>query len=214
MPVFSAPSRFDQVIHAGFRCPVIPIDVRSYLQDARAQDIYYHWGTHWNSRASIMVWPQVKSALAAHRVSVGWPTVESHFAARNARPLEDSMWEWLGHQDPEVISLPYLADFHTTASGLENEPGRPSLRMLAVGDSFLQFSSGFAPTVTGSNTVTGPNMPLPTDAELADSNSWLVFLRPDLHVDELMSRYHPNVLVIEVVERYVEQWTNLRMPPN
>lgn len=201
---FGRAAPIDQILGAECSCPVIKIDPRADLRAARDPLLYFNWGTHWNDRAALMDWQQLRAAVPG----VSWLTRTLVMQERPAGYNEDSMWAWYGAKDPEQISLP-----HVTFPDPPNDQGANPVRLLAVGDSFLEFMIGLAPGFAGPFAITAPENVPTVDQDIVGNLAWFVTRGADIPLETAIEKFTPNVILLEVVERNTRQLGTLSPPP-
>jgi hypothetical protein len=212
LPIADRPSVIDTVYALPLDCPVIKVDMRKPLRQEANGLLYYKWGTHWNARASLIMWRAIKQAVEGEGPRLSWPNSKLTVARRPAAPLEDSMWAWFGLPDPEQIMLDQYAFEDIRYDVSAGSP--PRARILALGDSFLFWSRSTPSEVMGSFTVwpLAPQDRFSYKTEDLQKDGWILAAHPSQKRIEIMDTFRPNVVVLEVVERAIEELADFAQP--
>jgi len=205
---FGQPSRIDQIMGADFTCPVIKVDPRAALQAARDQHVYYKWGTHWNNRGALLVWNLLRDKTREIEPRLIWLDAPVNIITTLPNGMQDSLWHWYGPGDPEVEMM---ARIETPASPLPQTSAN-AIRLLAVGDSFMDYTADPAPAFVGPFTVSGPTATTPPD-NLQDANAWFIAGNYTIPIEAAMEAFKPNLVVLEIVERNAISLMELPAPP-
>jgi hypothetical protein len=205
------PSILDQVNALDFSCRFIKVDLRDTLIKNRNELLYYKWGTHWNDRGAQFSWNKIRDEVSDKLPKLRWPLISSSVSYRPARPLEDSMWQWFGQADPEVVMLPniLLVDAKVSNQSL-NKP----VKILAFGDSFLQFMLPTLGIVADSYSYweLQPGEKFSNRPEDVEKNAWAIRVPPKQSKIEVMDKLKPNLVLLEVVERNILTLADLHLP--
>jgi hypothetical protein len=185
---------------------------RNNLVLLAASLLFYAWGEP--VLVLVMVWSIILNYLCglcigyfgsqsgAGRVpQLQWPADVASVATRPARPQEDSMWQWFGAQDPYVATLPLI----TAVSGSRQPNAAQPARILAFGDSFLSFMHGtsYLAADPSSKWILQEGQkfaPLPSNQ---GNNAWLLTTSMRERDPAIIAQYRPNLVMLEVVERYI-----------
>ena len=194
-------SMLDQVFSLKYSCRFVRVDLRPTLTAHRQEMLYYAWGTHWNDRAAQLSWLAIRNAVAGRVPQLQWPADVASVATRPARPQEDSMWQWFGAEDPYVATLPLI----TAVSGSRQPNAAQPARILAFGDSFLSFMHGtsYLAADPSSKWILQEGQkfaPLPSNQ---GNNAWLLTTSMRERDPAIIAQYRPNLVMLEVVERYI-----------
>jgi hypothetical protein len=207
-------SLLEQVYALEFKCPFIKIDLRDTLIRNNNELLYYKWGTHWNDRAAQLSWNHIKEQISANEPNLSWPETRTTLSYRPARPLEDSMWQWFGMDDPHTVMLPTIE--MTTSPEFDTVGQRDAnrARMLIFGDSFLQFMFHTARIVADdySTWVLHAGEHFKFQSEDTKKDAWLITVLGDQWNIELMKNLKPNFVMLEVVERNILSLADLPLP--
>jgi hypothetical protein len=208
---YQAPSRLDQVYGLDFTCPVIKVDPRTRLRRIRNQGLYYKWGTHWNESGALVAWEALRAAVVQARGDLSWRWDTPEISQQPAAPNEDSVWRWYGSDDPEQTMLPRVT-FSPPATADTRTAAATPVRLLAVGDSFLQFSYRLASGFVGAYAATTLET-MNAAPDLAGKAAWFIMRGAPIPIATAMERFHPNVLMLEVVERHLDHLIEMAPPP-
>jgi hypothetical protein len=213
LPKKSGPSIIDRMNELKTECPFINVDVRPILRANAHQLLYYKWGTHWNGTAAMLAWREIKSAVAQRGRQLKWPQSVVTVTERPAQPWEDSMWQWFGLPDPEELSIPtpnYLDPKYDPQDTAERA------KILAFGDSYLAWMRPAFNEVAGtySDWSFRPWQKVEYNEDDLRKDAWIVAVVPKWRSLELMNAFKPNIVIVAVVERAVDQLADMPLPPS
>lgn len=206
------PSLLDQVYALNFNCRFTRVDLRKSLAGHSNTLLYYKWGTHWNEQGAQLAWLAIKDEVDKVTPGLGWPSLTSSMSYRPAEPLEDSMWQWFGQNDPYTVMLPAIK-LNDISQGYQHQK-RP--KILAFGDSFLQFmfstagivATDYATWILQAGETFSPKM------QDAGKDAWLITAFGNQRNIEIMDNFQPNLVMLEIVERNILTIANLNKPTN
>jgi hypothetical protein len=213
LSIMNRPSVIDRVYSLPLDCPAIKVDLREPLRRHAGELLYYKWGTHWNNQGALIMWRAIKQAIDERGPKLSWPVSDVVVTTRPAIRNEDSMWAWYGQPDPEEILLKQYAFNNIRYEGGAAAP--PRARILALGDSFLLWAAPTASEVMGSYTL-WPLSPLdqftykPEDLQ---KDGWILAAHPSHKRVEIMDIFRPNVVILEIVERSIDELADFQWPP-
>jgi len=205
LPVAREPSVIDTVYALPFECPFIRLDLREPLRREADTLLYYKWGTHWNSQAALIMWRAIRDAVEREGPRLSWPHSTVAVTQQPAYAHEDSMWTWYGLPDPEQIMLHQYAFSGTAYDAAAN--AIPRAKVFALGDSFLVWSRPTATAIMGTHSSFDltPNSQFIYAADDLSKDGWIVSAHPFVKRIEIMESFRPNVVVLEIVERSIEE---------
>lgn len=215
VPFSKNPSLIDQFNAIDFRCRFVRVDLRNPLLHNRDELLYYKWGTHWNDHAAQLAWNHIKDTVSAHVPDLRWPEVRSSMSYRPARPLEDSMWQWFGLDDPYTVRMPVITFAPVSEAGTGAGGRKHQAKMLVFGDSFLEsmFSTAHVVANNYSSFVLRAGDKFSYRTNDAGKDAWLIAVFGAQRNIELMNLLQPNLVMLEVVERNVSSLADLPLPP-
>jgi len=198
----SNPSLIDQVYNLDYNCPFIKVDLREVLSENRDELLYYKWGTHWNLRAAQLAWEQIIDDINQSVSGLNWPVVEKTIDYRPARPLEDSMWQWFGKDDPHEVMLPVI---QFSNAGREKGDSISATKILAYGDSFLQFMFDSSNVIANDyeTWVLQAGEKFQNHEDKINKDAWLITDFGNQRDVKVMDTYKPDIVMLEVVERNI-----------
>jgi SGNH hydrolase-like domain, acetyltransferase AlgX len=207
-------SLFDQVYGIRFQSDFVRVDLRPALKAHRGELLYYKWGTHWNDRASQIAWECIKKQASTKWPQLAWDDITTKLEYRPAVPLEDSLWQWFGLQDPYSVMLPVASGVLESKSVRAGDERNVKPRLIAFGDSFLQF-------MFRSSQVLFPKVSVwmqgtedfRYEAKDLNSDAWLIKCNPSQYGAECGKSFKQNIVMFEVVERNIWQLMDLPVPP-
>lgn len=213
LPVANEPSVIDTVYALPFNCPFIKLDLRGPLGREADKLLYYKWGTHWNAHASLIMWREIREAVEREGPRLSWPRATVAVTQQPAYAHVDSMWAWYGLPDPEQIMLNRYAFSGATYTAAANAP--PRAKVLALGDSFLFWSRPTAAEIMGTYSAfdLSPEIGLAYTADDLSKDGWVVSAQVAQKRIEIMDDFRPNVVVLEIVERSIEELADIPLAP-
>jgi hypothetical protein len=207
-------SMIDIVKGLDYKCNFQIIDVRELLINNKTSNLYYKWGTHWNDSAGQIVWTQIKKDIQKKQPLLIWPmNNQTETRLRPARPLEDSAWAWFGQNDPFVDLIPEVRSLNSARP--LHAPDANEIKVLAIGDSFLQFMFNSAKVLFPYYFVSDLDTENIVYEDINKSTyAWLFKgYGKNLNLDAVPI-YRPNVVILEVVERNLQLLSSLKRPPS
>jgi hypothetical protein len=217
LPKANAPSIIDTLNALPVDCPLIKLDLRETLRErARKELLYFKWGSHWNHLGGLIAWDGIKDAIAHSGRRLNWPVTPSVMQWRPAAAWEDSLWAWFGLPDPEKLQVPMFTFSAPRYPDDAASAALPRAKVLAFGDSFLFWMQPTARHVLGTSREWALN-PGDTFSYTPDDlkkDGWIVVARPWQRRPELIDQFKPNVVVLEFVERGIDEMMAVPLPPD
>ncbi|TMJ01375.1 MAG: hypothetical protein E6G97_15940 [Alphaproteobacteria bacterium] len=213
LPISDRPSVIEALQALPLDCPAIKVDLRAPFRRAAANELlYYKWGSHWNEAGGLIMWRAIKQAVEREGPPLSWPNSKLTVTRRPAAPLEDSMWAWFGLPDPEQIMLKQHA-FGDIAYD-SSAASRPRAKILVFGDSFLLWTGTTPTEIMGRYTLWALSPQDQFEYQTGDlqKDGWVIAAHPPQKQIEIMDAFRPNIVVLEIVERGIDQLIEFSLP--
>ncbi len=189
----SPQSRLDQVISfVNSKEPGLVIDARNELIKSKMDgfQVYYPWGSHWTALGAFIAWEKIKNVISGSQPGIAWVDSANEVISRFVNKYEEDGWIHYGwpHDQPYRVH----AVIRAGRKGFSKDSAaRKKVKLVIAGDSFAEDYMG-------------------GDMAHAFVDEYAL-VSYDTKPEVILS-YHPDIVILERAERYLDFLLSLKLP--